>query len=656
MSTMQFQQQLQAYGQWKNRLVEAIEQYRAWLKKYDLSTTEVEEVLLGMRQNLETERMTIAFVAEFSRGKTELINALFFSETGVRLLPSTPGRTTMCPTEIFYDQEKGSYIRLLAIESRLDSASMSEYKEKQDNWLQIDLDPSSPIQMQEAFQELVAVKRVPLEEAKRLGLYHEDMNHGDIEPESVEIPCWRHAIISFPHPLLQEGLVILDTPGLNALGSEPELTLSMLPSAQAVLFVLAADTGVTKSDMDMWQNHVRGLDGSDQRHVAVVMNKIDTLWDDIQSDPDIEKSIHSQVSATAKILKVDEKSIFPLSAKQALLAKVKNDRNLLEKSRLHNLENYLSKDVLEGRREIMRQSVTQGVGHLVGESLSVVRSEAEQLRKQLEELRNMDVKNEAMTEQLMDETRQQQSQYLQSVDSFQASRRVFTMQAKRMLDTLSPKRIDQIIKKHTKAMEASFTTYGMKQAMKAVFDDLNAVLSEGVQVVEDTQTLVKKIYHTFDKEHGYGDVKPPEFSIKDYQVTLEDLFSEGENFRTSMSSTLMEQHLVIQKLYNAVLAKSRKLLHKVHKETADWSAMALSPLVHQIKEHKKMIEQRLAVLRKVNQSKESMEVEIEKLERELAPLLAQQRDLERIVAMIEGKKGLPDETTSSGSSAEAMAS
>ncbi len=636
---MHFQHQLKAYGQWKSRLVEAIDKYHAWLKKYDLSTAEVAEAILGMRRNLESERMTIAFVAEFSRGKTELINALFFSETGVRLLPSTPGRTTMCPTEIFYDSEGGSYIRLLAIESRLDQVSLSEYKDQPERWLQIELNPASPLQMQEAFQELVAVKRVSLEEAKHLGLYHEDMKHGaDIPPESVEIPCWRHALISFPHPLLEEGLVILDTPGLNALGSEPELTLSMLPSAQAILFVLAADTGVTKSDMDMWQRHVRGLDGKSQRHLAVVMNKIDTLWDDIQSEGSIEQSIQAQVKETARILGIQEALIFPLSAKQSLLAKVKGDRTLLEKSRLSSLEHYLARDVLESRREFMRNLVTRGIGHLVAESLEVVAAEVGQLRKQLDELRGLDTKNENMTMQLMEETRQHQSQYLQNVDSFQASRRVFAMQAKRMLDVLSPKRVDQIIKNHIRSMETSFTTYGMKQAMKAVFDDLSAILHEGIQVVEDTQALVNSVYHKFAKEPGYGDLKPPACSIRDYQVTLEDLFNQGEAFRTSMSSTLMEQHLVIQKLYTAVLSKARKLLHRVHHETANWSAVALSPLVHQIKEHKRLIEQRLTVLRKVNQSRESLESEIEKLEQALAPLLVQQQELEEIAALIEGRE------------------
>ena len=35
----------------------------------------------------------------------------------------------------------------------------------------------------------------------------------------------------FPHPLLRRGLVVLDTPGLNALGAEPELTLACCPTA-----------------------------------------------------------------------------------------------------------------------------------------------------------------------------------------------------------------------------------------------------------------------------------------------------------------------------------------------------------------------------------------------------------------------------------------
>jgi hypothetical protein len=57
----------------------------------------------------------------------------------------------------------------------------------------------------------------------------------------VEILKWRHAIINIPHPLLEQGLVIPDTPGLNALGAEPETDAQHVAPAHAVLFILAAD-------------------------------------------------------------------------------------------------------------------------------------------------------------------------------------------------------------------------------------------------------------------------------------------------------------------------------------------------------------------------------------------------------------------------------
>ncbi len=222
MSHLEFKQQLHAYSQWRNQLLQAIEMYLEWRKRYDLNDSQGTATIVNMLQGLRADRITLAFVAEFSRGKTELINALFFAETGVRLLPSSPGRTTMSPTEVFYDPS-GSYIRLLNIESRLEDISLNEFKQMPERWLQIDLDCSSPTQMQKTFQELIATKHVERELAVKLGLWNEReaAEQGIVVPEMVEIPRWRHALISFPHPLLMEGLAILDTPGLNALGTEP---------------------------------------------------------------------------------------------------------------------------------------------------------------------------------------------------------------------------------------------------------------------------------------------------------------------------------------------------------------------------------------------------------------------------------------------------
>ncbi|MCX7095548.1 MAG: dynamin family protein [Methylobacter sp.] len=633
MRNMEFKQQMHEYSQWRAKLVQAIEMYQQWRSRYGMNDPHSTETILNILNGLQSDKITLAFVAEFSRGKTELINALFFAETGVRLLPSSPGRTTMSPTELFHDEKGGNYIRLLNIESRLEDIPLFEFKKKPDRWNQIDLDCDSPTQMQEAFKELVATKLVDRDIADKLGLWNEReaAEQGIINPEKVEIPCWRHALISFPHPLLKEGLSILDTPGLNALGTEPELTLSMLPSAQAIIFVLAADTGVTKSDLEMWRNHVCHNRGGNRQGLAVVMNKIDAMWDDLADVNSYDDSIRSQVKTSATTLKVNENVIFPVSAKQALLAKVKADDALLEKSRLAALETYLANDILKQRKNILLTTINRDIGFLVSESFSLTKASLEGAIKQLEEFKKIDFQNQDMTGKLMAETRDRQNLYLANVENFQASRRVFTVQAQALIDSFAKEKVDSIIKTTKHDMAKSLTTYGMKQNIRKLFDELRDLLQDSVDSTNETRRLVKAIHKKFKDEYGFKEIEPQLFSIKQYQIELEQIFDEGEAFRSSAKTTMSEQSIVINKLYSTLIAKARNILRQAHADATTWSNGVLTPLMHQIKDHKKQIEGRLQMLRKINESKGSIAENIAGLEAELEPLKRQRDELTIII-------------------------
>jgi hypothetical protein len=633
MRNLYFKDQLHQYSQWREQLVQSIEMYQEWRKRYGLSDPNSTNTILNILQGLATDRVTLAFVAEFSRGKTELINSLFFAETGVRLLPSSPGRTTMCPTELFHDEEGGNYIRLLNIESRLEDISLNELKQNPERWMQIDLDCNSPSQMQEAFKELIAVKQVPKNTAIQLGLFNEReaAEQGIVNPQSVEIPRWRHALISFPHPLLKEGLAILDTPGLNALGTEPELTLSMLPSAQAIVFVLAADTGVTKSDLEMWRSHVCSSRNASKQGLAVVMNKIDAMWDDIAGESGYEDSIKSQIRTSASILGVSEDAIFPVSAKQALLAKVKNDNKLLERSRIASLEDYLSESILKQRQKILMDAIVRDIGFLITESSNLTEIKLKNAAQQLQEFKKIDVQNQEMTGKLMAETRDQQNAYLANIDHFQTSRRVFAVHAKMLVDSLSKERIDHLIRNSKHEIAKSLTTYGMKQNIRKLFDDLRDLLQDCVDLTNESRRLIKAIHKKFHDEYGFKEIEPQLFSIKQYQFELEQLFEEGELFRTSTRTTMTEQSIVVQKLYSTLIHKARKILMQAQKDASTWSSNVLSPLMHQIMDHKKQIENRLAVLRSINESKENLEENIARLEESLKPLVRQRSELNMIV-------------------------
>jgi len=632
MRNLEFKEQLHAYSQWREQLMRSIEMYREWRRRYGMSDIHSTDTILNILNGLENDRITLAFAAEFSRGKTELINALFFSETGVRLLPSSPGRTTMCPTEIFYDKDGGSYIRVLDIKTRLTDESLIEFKQKPEAWRQITLDCDSPTQMQGAFKQLVATKTVPVEVANKLGLWneHEAAEQGQENAVEVEIPCWRHALISFPHPLLKEGLSILDTPGLNALGTEPELTLSMLPNAQAIIFVLAADTGVTKSDLEMWNSHICSA-RNNRQGLAVVMNKIDAMWDDLAGEVGYEMAIKKQIATSSNILKIDKKLIFPVSAKQALLAKVKNDIPLLEKSRLKSLENYLSDDILKQRQNILMNTVVKDMGFLIKESSNLTDSKLNNAVKQLEEFKKIDFENKDMTGKLMSETRDRQKAYTENVEHFQTSRRVFTVQAKILIESFSKEKIDEIIKETRLEMSRSLTTFGMKKSIRKLFDALRNLLQDSIDITNETRRLVKAIHKKFHDEYGFKEIEPKLFSIQQYQDDLEGVFDEGEAFRTSTKTTMTEQSVVVTKLYSTLITKARNILKQAYKDALTWSNGVLTPLMHQIKDHKKQIENRLQMLKKINESKGSVSDNIAHLKSELEPLKLQRKELAFII-------------------------
>ena len=242
--------ELDAYSSWRQAVQQRIDTFREWLDQEGLADSHVDQRLAQLLSTLTDDRLYVAFVAEFSRGKSELINAIFFGDMAQRVVPSGAGRTTMCPTELLFRDDWDPCIRLLPIETRGQETTINEYKNFPEEWDNVPLDPEDPDSMVDVLHQLTEVKLVSRQQAEELGLpVAEDAAHEDgmqiTDSGEVEIPRWRHAIVNFPHPLLEQGLVILDTPGLNALGAEPELTLNMLSSAHAVIFILAADAGVT---------------------------------------------------------------------------------------------------------------------------------------------------------------------------------------------------------------------------------------------------------------------------------------------------------------------------------------------------------------------------------------------------------------------------
>jgi uncharacterized coiled-coil DUF342 family protein len=361
------------------------------------------------------------------------------------------------------------------------------------------------------------------------------------------------------------------------------------------------------------------------------MNKIDAMWDDIGGSAAYDESIRSQIKTSAAILKINENAIFPVSAKQALLAKVKSDPVLFERSRLSSLEKYLATNILKQKRNILMGTVVRDMGFLLNESSHVTNKALAHAVEQLEEFKKTDFQNKDMTGKLMAETRDKQNVYMANIENFQASRRVFISQAKMLIDSFDSEKVDGIIEKARREIASNMTTYGMKQNIRKLFDDLRELLQNAIEITAETSRLVRAIHKKFKDEYGFEEIDPKLFSIKTYQVELEMIFEEGEIFRSSTKTAMTEQSIVIHNLYSTLISRARDVLRQAHDDATAWGNTALTPLMQQIKDHKKQIENRLQMLRKINESADSVAESIAKLQAEVEPLKRQRDELNMMI-------------------------
>lgn len=594
-----------AYVTWKRDLIREITRYRSWLAHNRLSSEAVDARLERALRVLRTDHITLAFVGEYSRGKTELINSLFFSIYGQRILPSRAGRTTMCPTELLFDpRSERSYIRLLPIESRLEDTSIAQLKRTSRLWLNLPLDPRDPQSMAEAFAQVAQTKTVPVEQAIALGFDPATLESVG-GSDDVLVPAWRHAMVNFDHPLLRQGLRILDTPGLNALGSEPELTLSMLPNAQAIVFLLSADTGVTASDMQIWQQHIRQLDEDTQNSLFAVLNKIDVLWDDVAGEAFVQNAIEQIRETTAQQLGIDAADVLPLSAKQALMAKIRGDQALLERSQLAELEQLLSQRILAQKERLLEDQVVLQVMALIQNSQHALRLRLEKVIEQRDLLASHQQGSGQMLLELTARTRHEHNRHHKRLLDLKTNQRLLQRQGELLRAAIRAERLEEHLTRLRRSLTGSLTTLGINLAILHFFRSVEQDLGILEQEAERANKMVSAIYRRHSEENPLHGIDPPLFQLQPYQRELRALQGKADQFRLQLKTLLTEQRTLTRRFFATLVQEVIGLHQRLRQEAERWSGDALTPLLQFSLEHKQQLETHMLRLKSL--AKESQQ-------------------------------------------------
>ncbi|RSK28777.1 hypothetical protein EJF36_18905 [Bacillus sp. HMF5848] len=265
------------YADNKKELLAAIENLLQ-LQESALPKSAMCQPLQQLRDDILQDYYTVVVVGEFKHGKSTFVNALL----GRDIMPRNVTPTTATINAVFYKETEE--MQVIQTDGTVEKQELSR----------------------EALEKYTA--------------------EADFDPNAIQ-----YIKVLMNHPLLQNRVVLVDTPGVNDLNQHrASITHQYIPRADVVLFLTSITDAIKKTEQQFIEQHL--LENYLDKTIFIG-NFLDRLDDD--EIDDICDFVENRLKA---VTNRNEVTLLPLSAKEALEARLTEDEELLELSGIQEIE------------------------------------------------------------------------------------------------------------------------------------------------------------------------------------------------------------------------------------------------------------------------------------------------------------------------------
>lgn len=331
-------------AQEKKLLAEDIEALlkKDYIQAHELTTRRLEE----LARDMESDFFTVVVLGEFKRGKSTFINAML----GESLLPVDVLPETATINALIYDET-----------------------------------PQVEVVMNDG--------TVKCGQATREYLDAFSARNRDSQADKV-----KYIKIGYPAKVLQNRTVIVDTPGVSDINEQRcEVTYRFIPKANAVLFLLDANSPLKKTEKDFIDEKLLPL-GID--NIIFVLNKYDQVDEEEEGEDFLEELQYRLAEAFGVGTSEETLSkirLYPLSAKMALMGRETKHEAMIRASGICELEQAIGEVVYGGSVEQEKLSRYKGrlkeslnmLYRAMAEEKALQTADAESLRQAAQKLEEL---------------------------------------------------------------------------------------------------------------------------------------------------------------------------------------------------------------------------------------------------------------------------
>ncbi len=567
---------------WRYGITTQIVRVADFLRAHGYSNAETEATFDALTSRANRARVNIVFIAESGRGKSELINALFFADLGRRLLPSGEKHGTRCITEVRFDRSRSTGLSVLPVETREAPRRFADIYRDASQWQHLAFDADNAESVADAFAALAETRRVTVADAVSLGLHVDSLRNASNEDGWVDVPRWRYAIVNFPHPLLDAGLVVIDTPGLAALTAEPEFGRENIPAADAVVVVLDADEGVTKPDLAIWKEKLGGSrnfrerekDDSGQARI-VVLNKIDLLYvadsmDAKEADRKWLREVDKRVQDVANLMRIEPIKVIPVSAQLALRGIFDADQDAQLKSRLYRLERALATYLPQHPEAKLGKDILSTLSSTIESIQATLDKSRFDALEGLHALGEIRKKNLAMSEALAREAGDRRVQVEAALEEMRAIKPIHAKLTGELASLSSP----SIAKSDAAATAKLVSGALMASKISEILVGYFALTRQHISAIEAKLDEIRTVFGNVGEKHfrliGIGHFEVHPFATQRFRTEVDKAEEAVRNELLSGSTLLRRSSSIAEEFESSIASRVVHVFEIAHRETNAW--------------------------------------------------------------------------------------
>ncbi len=623
---MSFEHDVQRHGQWRGVMAQRLSRSERLMREHGLLTEAVEQRMLGLQRLLADQRLVIALTGPHASGRAQIVDALLSGAPGPLADQASP--EPLCSLEISANANVQPVLSLLPIETRQSPWSLDRWLQETQAWRQVPVSSTLQRALADAWAAVAETRRVHAEEAQVLGLGQSLASPAVgalLLGAGMPVPRWRSARLQVQHGLLQQGVVVRDLPVMDENGAPSDFTDALLSDADTVVFVLAADAGIARSDVAHWRRCVAASAKTHRQVLAVVLTK---------ASDDAAQGVAVKADSLSAMLGVEPIRL-QLSAPSAAEGGTFSNQTATL-SGFSELGRALS-HMAQIRHDALLAQVRKEVSALFQEAGQIVQLHQRGLIDHLLELQTLDGKNTRLLQQMRWRAGQEQAQLDVSMARLMQAKDRQQSQLRDLFGQLGPVRLRSVMQELMTALADVGVRLDMKTVYHRAFDQLMGDVDMADTALQAMQRDGHELAGAFEDDRGADLWVVPVPDLQTFRQQLRQIEASHaqylgwsafvqrlkNGFGVRVGQTLMSR---LQSLFDTLLGD----IEQWHKQTLDaWEAKGKDvrhrynrrfEALTKVQEAATQLEQQIAELRQQNSRLDALNDELLQLYRQCVPV------------------------------------